>query len=444
MPSPTSPQLKFQDPEHLLELKRSALHSHFRRAVDDLADTSDYPRLKAFLPQNLWPWVKDYLKYAFKRKHPFATYPTSGNQGVYGMRASDAGQVFRISISGDWGTGTAEAARVASAMNSFHPDYTIHLGDVYYVGDTPEVNENCLGQTVSGYQGVMWPKGKVGSFSMNGNHEMYANGNAYFDTFIKMLGVPASEDKIQLASFFCLENEYWRLLGLDTGYNSAGLPILGAIPIVNRIPFVGADCKLEDGLIQWLRATIQPKRKPLPTIVLTHHQCFSAFERGYPRPAKQLAEFFAGQEVVWIWGHEHRMAIYDRYTVAGIPMYARCVGHGGMPVELKAVSNTDMPLQYYDRRVYATYDNAKVGINGFLNIELAGNKVTLDYRDLDNQSVLVETFTSAGTAMAHAFVRVDPGLSKGSAASKPLAQPAGTATTDSGPSLGTPTSRRSQ
>src|SRR5438132_4417537 len=280
MSSATSPQPKFQDPEDLLDLKRSALHSHFRRTVDDLADTSNFPRLKAFLPQNLWPWVKNYLKYAFNGKHPFLTYPIRGEQGLYRMKAADGGRIVRISIAGDWGTGTAESAKVASGMGDFRPDYTIHLGDVYYVGDTAEVNENCLGQTANGYQGVSWPKGKLGSFSMNGNHEMYANGDAYFDKFIEVLGIPSSEDKTQRASFFCLQTDHWRILGLDTGYNSAGLPILVAIPIINRIPFFGADCKLEDGLRQWLRTTVKPKVVPLPTIVLTHHQCFSAFERG--------------------------------------------------------------------------------------------------------------------------------------------------------------------
>src|SRR5690349_9807595 len=244
MSSAPSPQPKFQDPQDLLGLKRSALHSHFRRTVDDLADTSNIPRLKAFLPQNLWPWVKSYLKYAFNRKHPFLSYPGRGEQGVYQMNAADGGQIVRISIAGDWGTGTEEAAKVASSMLDFRPDYTIHLGDVYYVGDIEEMNENCLGQTADGYKGVLWPKGKLGSFSMNGNHEMYANGNAYFDVFLKVLGIPNSTDKTQLASYFCLQNDYWRLLGLDTGYNSAGLPILGGIPLVNRFPFVGADCKL--------------------------------------------------------------------------------------------------------------------------------------------------------------------------------------------------------
>lgn len=427
MSSAPAPQLKFQDPEDLLNLKRSALHSHFRRTVDDLADTSKFPRLSAFLPQNLWPWIKNYLEYAFKKKHPFLTYPNSGDKGVYRMAASDDGRVFKISIAGDWGTGTAESARIVAAIVGYRPDYTLHVGDVYYVGDTREVNENCLGVTEDGYQGVFWPKGKVGSFAMNGNHEMYANGNAYFDTFLKALGIPDSQDKVQLTSYFCLENDHWRILGLDTGYNSAGLPILGAIPGINKIPFVGADCKLEDGLLEWLRTKVQPTRKPLRTIVLTHHQSLSAFEGKYSRPAKQLAEFFAGQEVIWIWGHEHRMAIYGKFSVAGIQMYARCIGHGGMPVEIAGVQHTDVPLQYYDARVYQTYSGTSVGFNGFLNVELAGNIAKLDYRDVNNRSVLVETFTTTTAGLQQKFVSVDPGLTKGIAAPKTLAQASGDA-----------------
>lgn len=416
------PHPKFQDQRDLLGLKRSALHSHFRQAVDNLADEANFPRLSAFLPQNLWPWIKKYFTYAFNRKHRFLAYPGHGEKGVYRMVAAHAGQSVKISVVGDWGTGTEEAAKIAAAMNNPVSDYTIHLGDVYYVGDTEEVKENCLGKNAGGYQGVLFPKGRVGSFSMNGNHEMYANGNAYFDTLIKQLGIPSSQDRTQLASFFCLENDNWRLLGLDTGYNSAGLPIIGAIPLINKIPFVGADCKLEDALITWLRNNVQPKQRRRATILLTHHQCFSAFEGKYPRPAKQLAEFFAGQEVVWIWGHEHRMAIYDKSTVAGISIFGRCVGHGGMPVELNAVKNTDVSLQYYDARVYQTYDNTPVGFNGFVNINLEGNIATLDYRDVNNNSVLRETFTTTGTGLTQRFNYVGPALTKGNAAPKVMAQ----------------------
>jgi hypothetical protein len=57
-------------------LPRSALASQLRRQVDDLKDTGHLPLLRAFLPWNLWPWVRGYLKYVFHKKHPFAVYGT--------------------------------------------------------------------------------------------------------------------------------------------------------------------------------------------------------------------------------------------------------------------------------------------------------------------------------------------------------------------------------
>jgi predicted phosphodiesterase len=62
-------------------------------------------------------------------------------------------------------------------MEQSDPDFTIHLGDVYYVGDDNEVRENFLGEKTSPYAPVRWPMGAKGSFALNGNHEMYADGN---------------------------------------------------------------------------------------------------------------------------------------------------------------------------------------------------------------------------------------------------------------------------
>lgn len=417
MSSPISkpPARKFQSQKDLLKLRRSALHSHFRKKVDELEDTSNRPLLAAFLPQNIWPWVKGYLKYAFHRKHAFLSYPAQGEKGLYQLKSGDGGQTVKVSIVGDWGSGTEEAFKVAAAMSSFAPDYTIHLGDVYYVGDTEEVEENCLGKDADGYKGVKWPPGSVGSFSLNGNHEMYANGNAYFDTFLPTLGIPSSRDQKQLASFFCLENDHWRILGLDTGYNSCGLPILGQIPLVNQIPWVGADARLEKQLIEWLREQVNPKSRRLATILLTHHQSFSAFDQGYPVPARQLAEFFAGQEIIWIWGHEHRMAVYQKFEDQNkITAYARCLGNGGVPVVIREIKDRKLPLAYFDARAYANYEDTKVGYNGFLNMRLQGKSARFDYRDLNNHSILQEEFTIASDGtISQAFIGVDPHLSKG-------------------------------
>ena len=48
--------------------------------------------------------------------------------------AATAGEI-RIALAGDWGTGTDEAAQVAALIEAWRPHYSIHLGDIYYVGD---------------------------------------------------------------------------------------------------------------------------------------------------------------------------------------------------------------------------------------------------------------------------------------------------------------------
>lgn len=401
---------KYQDQNDLLDLKRSALHSHYRQQVDKLADVTKFPKAAAFLPNNFLPWIGAYLKYVFRPRHRFVCYPRDGDHGIYPLKPAQ-GQVVRVSIAGDWGTGTEESEKVASAMHAFKPDYTIHLGDVYFVGDKAEIDQNCLGVSGHGYQGIEWPRGRMGSFAMNGNHEMYASGDAYFAHFLPRLGIPSSRDQRQLASYFCLENDIWRILALDTGYNSAGMPLLGALPFMGSLPGIRGSCKLEEPSIEWLGKEVDPKSRRRATILLTHHQCFSAFEKGYGTPSRQLQPFFEGQEIIWLWGHEHRFAVYDKYADHGPTAYARCLGHGGMPVELAAPkSNFPAPLRYYDKRLYRDLGRVKVGFNGFVNLELAGNSATFDYRDHENRSLLVEKFVTDGTTISQSYVQVHPDL----------------------------------
>jgi hypothetical protein len=418
-PGDSKPELKYQALDDLADLPRSALYSHYRRMVDDLADDTKFPHISAaFLPTHLVAWIKSYLKYAFLPKHPFVCYPKTGEQGLYPLQAADGGKTVKLAVAGDWGTGTKESEKVAEGITKFHPDYTIHLGDVYYVGAYQEVEENCLGKTEFGYQGVCWPKGKVGAFTMNGNHEMYANGDGYFDLFMAHMGIASSQDGKQLASFFCLENDIWRIIALDTGYNSTGLPILGFIPLINKIPGVGPTCKLEAGSIEWLRNVVRPKERPRATIVLTHHQAFSSFESTFKLPPQQLTEFLAGQDILWIWGHEHRWSVYDKGSVAGLSAYGRCAGHGGMPVDMNKPKHcAKAPLQFFDERVYQKLEGKKVGFNGFINLTIEGNVATLDHRDLDNHSFLVERFIAGEDhRLSQTFLSVDPELSRGTAA----------------------------
>ena len=264
-----------------------------------------------FSPSALWEWITKYLKYAFRRRHACPAYTASTTSAVY-MLPGDDGSAVRITMAGDWGTGTDEADEVARQMLAFKPQFTIHLGDVYYVGDAPEINENCLNtpNPVNNYTPVEWPHGSMGSFAMNGNHEMDANGDGYFDLFLPTLGITQAGGRMsgQQTSFFCLQNRYWRIIAVDTGYNSIGLPLLSQIPLVNRIPFVGGDCKLPKENVEWLTKIVRPAEDTRGLVILSHHQYYSGFEGKYPQAAKQMWQAGVQRPVLWLWGHEHRLA----------------------------------------------------------------------------------------------------------------------------------------
>jgi hypothetical protein len=362
------------------------------------APSARFPLLAAFENGNLWPWIWNYLKTSFAGKHkPYPTYPSDGTSGVYPLHASDDGNVIKVAIVGDWGTGTYESWKVAQSMAGFAPDYTIHLGDVYYVGDQQEVNENFLGTPGGQYTPVEFPKGSVGTFALIGNHEMYGGGGPYFSSILAYCNTGTGQE--QQAGFFCLETPQWRIIGIDTGYNSVGTFILGSIPIIKQIPWFGANCALQDELLAWLKVNVNPQQNKKPTMLLSHHQYFSAYsDEAFGEPAKQLKDFFAGQEVIWIWGHEHRLSIYSQFSPDGnIFCYGRCLGQGGMPVEKGTGYNAGKaPVMFFDPRYdYPVGDNTNAGYNGFVNLTMDGATLTLDYRDLDNTQLFLETFVGS-------------------------------------------------
>jgi len=148
------------------------------------------------------------------------------------------------------------------------------------------------------------------------------------------------------------------------------------------------------------------------TVTLSHHQYFSAFpEQNYPKAGKQLAEFLKGQEFVWFWGHEHRLGVYERATGESVTFYARCIGHGGMPVEIAEPDKRKAPLALYDTRTHQFDDGTPVGQNGFVQLIIQGDSLIVDYRDIANTSLLVETFKrNENGVLAYSFH--NPGILK--------------------------------
>jgi calcineurin-like phosphoesterase family protein len=401
-------------------LPRSPLGSQYHRKLDKMGVSARAPllhRLKIFLPGNWFAWGWEYFKNRIGFRHPFPCYdlsPGSADRGVYrledlssiGGRPDPAGEV-RVSLAGDWGTGTQEAERVAEIIRGFDPHFTLHLGDVYYVGGREEVESNCLGAASDGYQGVRWPLGSVGSFSLNGNHEMYARGFGYFDVLLPKMGLrpaPGHPPQGQHTSYFCLENDFWRVLALDTGYNSISFPIVEDL--------VEPSSKLRAEEVQWVKDVVQPTRDKRGLILLTHHQYYSDFEGRFVSPARQLAPFI-DRPLIWYWGHEHRLAIYGLYGGPELHAWGRCVGHGGMANERKPPARRECGLVLYDDRPYPPLP--EVTYNGLLNLRFQGPTLHVDYRDVDSTQLLTESWSvdlATGKLDGPGLANIHPQLSR--------------------------------
>ena len=258
-----------------------------RRKIGGLASRT-HPMLAAFSPIHHAKWLAEYLVNRIGRRHPFQDYRQAGSDnGVY--RLDGDGDEVRIALAGDWASGTDEAHEIAQLIGEFEPHYTIHLGDVYFVGNRTEVGENFLGinNEANGFEPCLWPAGSRGSFALNGNHEMYALGYAYFDQMLPSLGLRVGgRPQGQRASFFCIENDHWRIIALDTAYNSIGWPILEYLS--------SPDCALPEPLISWLRDVVRPRDDdPRGIVLLSHHQYVSRFDHCFAVPARQLARLFS-------------------------------------------------------------------------------------------------------------------------------------------------------
>jgi hypothetical protein len=146
-------------------------------------------------------------------------------------------------------------------------------------------------------------------------------------------------------------------------------------------------------MMDWLGETLRAKdpdgKKAL--LILTHHQYISAFkgETEYTKPAIQLAEKIGkDRSVVWLWGHEHKFSLYAKAQVEeGVKAYGRCIGHGGMPVELKGFVMEEGKHGYnklvmVDRRPIPGTDAYPLGYNGYAMLNLEGPTLGIEYYDI--------------------------------------------------------------
>lgn len=345
----------------------SALRGLRRSAARSLWRT--HREAAGFLTKQVLLWLWNYLKVVFTSRAAYCTYraPVSARPGIFALPDSCS-----VALAADWGTGTDSAYAVADAIRALAPDVTIHLGDVYYSGTESEFHNYFLG---SGE----WPRGKRSTYALIGNHEMYSGGAGYFRVALPALG--------QETSYFCLENKYWRILGLDTGYYAKSFPFLELI--VNFIKLHNATCR-------WLQDVVfadESDRRPV--ILLTHHQWFSAFDTEYWRIGSQLGPYL-DRVLLWFWGHEHRFAGYAPFGFDGKRVRARCIGHGGMPIELNGkITHPDRPLVFTDDRKAGEVEGEPIGFCGFAMLRLDGPDLRVEYLDQTPTKLLEERWQSS-------------------------------------------------
>lgn len=372
---PVSPTVRFEAAALVTE-PRATLRSRFK-----------------LLTVNILAWAWNYVKFVLRpRFRPFPTYTAPPEQapGIIKMKRGPV----TVALAGDWGSGTYSAYRVADRISKeFTADYTIHLGDVYYSGTGREFDEYFMPEDA-------WPEGTMGTFALNGNHEMYSGGKAYFEALRQrtrpilneqgeQIGekpgklthqVEGRPDRVpQDVSYFCLENEHWRFVALDTGYYARSFPFLEL--------FDTQLIKLHAANRKWLKQVVfADSNDRRPVILLSHHEWFSAYDSEYTRMGKQVRPYL-DRVLLWFWGHEHRFSAYAPFGLDehGPQVRARCIGHAGVPFDI-AYPKRHRRLVCSDERISSESTNyvdaeQQLGFCGFALLKLDGPKLSVAYYD---------------------------------------------------------------
>lgn len=314
-------------------------------------------------------WVTEIAEATLQRladgNHPFNPQPAQAPV------SDDA----RIVIVGDWGTGLPRARAVAGymaqevneALAQGRQAHVIHLGDVYYSGLPEEVRRNVLAPG-------LWPVSAeqaaagVTSWSLNGNHDMYGGGFGYFQTLLgdERFAHQRSADG-RPTSFFRLTSPSWDFLGLDTSWNEDVLS-------------QGQSGVLADPQAGFVADVAQRSTRKL--CLLSHHQLVSAYSTrdiAQVLPTKLRPVLDSGRLTAWLWGHEHRCMGF-----AGVPgvKYARCIGHGGVPVPMTHAAGDPVPAPgAWEERASFEMDGQAWAHFGFAVLDLHGERIDVRYRN---------------------------------------------------------------
>ena len=195
---------------------------------------------------------------------------------------------------------------------------------------------------------------------------MYSGGHGYFKVLLADRRFRAQQG----CSYFSLANDHWQILGLDSSYKDPDRP------------------DLQDPQREWLADQIA-NAGDRQTILLTHHQPYSAYEAVDGTLANTVVGVLGDTRVrAWIWGHEHRCAVYkprvdartDKY--ASNADYTAIIGHGGVPQLLSTLPGAiDRDALAWEFTDYFEAGDDHWGLGGYAVLMLSGPKVEIQYYD---------------------------------------------------------------
>lgn len=263
-----------------------------------------------------------------------------------------------IALAGDWGAEPTwpPTKQIADLIKGRNPDFTVHLGDVYYVGTKSRETSQLVDS---------WPQGSIGSFALNSNHEMYDGGFGLFDVAYKVFNKNVDTGQPTNTSYFALQNLNWILVGLDSAYYASQ----------EDMYMTG---NLNQGQIDWLKQ-VADQTGDRKIIVLTHHPGLT--ETGSPQEplwSQVRGALNSAGPAYWYWGHIHEAIVYH----AQLGVLGRCAGHGSIPYgaasEL-APAEQEGVVEWYETQLANDPKVPMRVLNGFVQLSLDGSDLAEEF-----------------------------------------------------------------
>jgi hypothetical protein len=326
---------------------------------------------------------------------PFGTTPAT-------VQATS--DTVKIALVGDWGTGPwtdgaieYPALQVIDQVKSLTPDFTIHLGDVYYAGTAGFGSDEEVSNFVDN-----WVGGSQGSFMLNSNHEMYSGAQGYFGKGLKAEPFALQKN----TSYFAIQSDKWIVIGLDSAYyDKSQLFMNGALS--------------DDAQINFVKGLDTANKK---VIVLTHHNPTNIEGTGLGTLTlwPQVISALGKPPDFWYWGHIHNGIVYsDQSFPARNGVKARCSGHGAIPFGvaygLQNADGTNKPsVEYFSHELLSSaYENIDAQqtnrvLNGFAMLTLKPDSISEEF--IDQTGTVRWTQTTLMNDQPSAFAGLSSGV----------------------------------